>query len=63
MREKGEMGMIVITTINVLPDYCDECPCYDSEWGRCQADKELRCSDDRPYWCPLEEIHDDQEGR
>ena len=55
--------MIIITTIDALPDYCDECPCYDSEWGRCQADKELRCSDDRPYWCPLEEIHDDQEER
>lgn len=63
MRKEGEMGMIVITTINALPDYCDECPCYNDEMCYCRADKELRCSDDRPYWCPLEEIHDEQDKR
>ena len=55
--------MIVITNMESLPEYCYQCPCYDGECGVCQADKELRCSDDRPYWYPLEEIHDDQEGR
>lgn len=50
-------GMIVITTINELPDHCYECPCHDGESGYCQADKERRCSDYRPYWCPLKEIH------
>lgn len=51
--------MIVITTINALPDHCYECPCHDGESGHCQADIELRYSNyDRPYWCPLAEIHD-----
>lgn len=54
--------MIVITTIDALPDHCYECPCHDGESGYCQADKELRYSADyRPYWCPLKENHDDQE--
>ena len=50
--------MIVITTIDSLPDHCHECPCQDVETGRCQADKERRYSDYRPYWCPLKEIRD-----
>ena len=49
--------MIVITTIDSLPDHCHECPCQNVETGRCQADKERRYSDYRPYWCPLKEIH------
>ena len=53
--------MIVITTIDVLPNHCYECPCHDGD-GDCQADKEQRCSDWRPYWCPLKEIHDDRKG-
>jgi hypothetical protein len=53
--------MIMITTIDMLPDCCYECPCHNSESGYCQADKERRYSDYRPYWCPLKEIHDDQE--
>jgi len=53
--------MIGITTINALPDYCYECPCHDGECGYCQADKERRYSEYRPYWCPLKEIHDEQE--
>ena len=51
--------MIAITTIDTLPDRCYECPCRDGESGYCQADKERRYSDYRPYWCPLKEIHDD----
>ena len=61
MGKGGEVGMIVITTIDALPDHCYECPCHDSD-GYCQADKEVRCSDWRPYWCPLKEIHDDRTG-
>lgn len=53
--------MIAITTIDSLPDYCYECPCHDGERGHCQADKERRYSEYRPYWCPLKEIHDNQE--
>jgi len=48
--------MIVITTIDALPNHCYECPCHDGESGYCQADKERRYSDYRPYWCPLKEI-------
>ena len=55
--------MIVITTIDALPDYCYECPCHDGESGYCQADKEQRYSEYRPYWCPLKEVNDDQERR
>lgn len=55
--------MIVITTIDTLPNYCYECPCHDGESGYCQADKGRRYSEYRPYWCPLKEIHDDQEKR
>ena len=62
--ESGEMGMIVITNMESLPEYCYECPCHDGESGYCQADKERRYSlEYRPFWCPLKEIHDDQEGR
>jgi hypothetical protein len=51
----GEKEMIVITTMESLPDHCYECPCHDGDSG-CQADKERRYSDYRPYWCPLKEI-------
>ena len=57
VREGCEVGMIVITTMDALPDHCYECPCQDGESGYCQADKEGRYSDYRPYWCPLKEIH------
>lgn len=54
--------MIVITTMDVLPDYCYDCPCHDGEHSRCKADKEKRSIIEyRPYWCPLKEIHDDQD--
>lgn len=49
--------MIVITTIDALPNRCYECPCHDGD-GYCQADKEQRCSEYRPYWCPLKGITD-----
>lgn len=55
--------MIIITSIDALPDHCHECPCHDGESGYCQADKERRYSDYRPYWCPLKEIHDGQERK
>lgn len=51
----GEVGMIVVTTIDALPDYCYECPCHHSESGYCQADNNRRYSEYRPFWCPLEE--------
>ena len=51
--------MIVITTIDILPDHCYQCPCHDGESGYCHADKEHRYSDYRPYWCPLKEILED----
>lgn len=48
--------MIVITTMDVLPDYCYDCPCNNGEHGRCEADKEKRSTFEyRPYWCPLKE--------
>lgn len=46
---------IIITTMNKLPEHCYECPCHDGESGYCQADKEQRFSDYRPYWCPLKQ--------
>jgi len=49
--------MIVITTMNALPDYCHDCPCNNSEHSRCEADKERRSTFEyRPYWCPLKEV-------
>ena len=52
--------MIVITTMEKLPNYCYECPCNNGECGRCEADKEKRSTFEyRPYWCPLKEINND----
>ena len=49
--------MIVITTMDALPDYCYRCPCNNSEHSRCEADKEKRSTFEyRPYWCPLKEF-------
>lgn len=53
--------MIVITTMDTLPEYCYECPCHDGEHGYCQTDKERRYTIEyRPYWCPLKEIPNEQ---
>lgn len=52
------MKLIVITTMDSLPEYCYECPCHDGESGYCQADKEQRYSDYRPFWCPLKELEE-----
>ena len=49
--------MIVVTTMDALPDYCYECPCNNGEHSQCEADKEKRSSFEyRPYWCPLKEV-------
>lgn len=53
--------MIVIKTMTELPEHCWECPCHDGESGYCQADKEHRYSDYRPFWCPLSEIDTTEE--
>ena len=48
--------MMTLATIDALPNYCYECPCYNHEHCYCQADKERKYSEYRPYWCPLKEI-------
>ena len=49
--------MIVITTMNELPDYCYECPCHDNEHGHCNADADKRYNlEYRPFWCPLKDF-------
>jgi hypothetical protein len=48
--------MIVITTMDALPDCCYECPCHNGEHSICEADKDRRSTYEyRPYWCPLKE--------
>lgn len=54
--------MIVITTMDAIPECCYECPCSNGESGYCQIDKERRYSDYRPYWCPLKDIPNEQEA-
>ena len=50
--------MIVIATMDALPDYCYECPCHDGEHSMCKADIEKRAvCEYRPYWCPLKEVN------
>lgn len=51
---------ILIKTMTNLPEHCYDCPCHDGESGYCQADKEHRYSDYRPFWCPLENIGYDE---
>lgn len=29
------MGMVVITSMKSLPEYCFQCPCYNAERGDC----------------------------
>lgn len=48
--------MIVIKTLEALPEHCYDCPCHDGENGYCKADDLERNSDWRPFWCPLEEV-------
>ena len=52
------MSVLIKSMIN-LPEHCYECPCHDGESGYCQADKEHRYSDYRPFWCPLVEVNND----
>ena len=50
--------IVILTSMESLPDHCYECPCHNDEHGHCQADKERRYSlDYRPYWCPLKAIY------
>lgn len=50
--------MVIITTMDALPDYCYDCPCHNGEDGRCRADANGRyTSEYRPYWCPLKEVN------
>lgn len=48
--------MIVIKTLEILPEHCYDCPCHDGESHYCKADDLERNSDWRPMWCPLEEV-------
>lgn len=50
--------MIVIKTLETLPEHCYDCPCHNGENGYCKADDLERNSDWRPFWCPLEEVKD-----
>ena len=54
------MPKIYISTMAKLPEKCDECVCYHSENGDawCNADKEKRYSEWRPFWCPLKTVDD-----
>lgn len=49
--------MIVISSMEKLPEYCKDCPCCASHDGHCQADSILRTSEYRPFWCPLEALN------
>ena len=42
-------SILVIDT----PKECDGCPCLNQKLWECQADKKRRSSDERPSWCPL----------
>ena len=50
---------VLIKTMTDIPEHCYDCPCHDGESGYCQADKEHRYSDYRPFWCPLVKISND----
>lgn len=54
---------IIIKSLDSLPEHCFDCPCHDGESGYCQADKEHRYSDYRPFWCPLQQISNTYYGR
>lgn len=48
---------IIIKSLDSLPEHCYDCPCHNKENGYCQANKDYTYSIDRPFWCPLLEIH------
>ena len=52
---------IFIKTMTKLPENCYECPCHDGESGYCQADKEHRYSNYRPFWCPLTKTREESD--
>ena len=45
--------IVILTSIHELPERCGDCPCHNGESGYCQADREKRDSEWRPFWCPL----------
>ncbi len=53
---------ILIKTMTNLPEHCYDCPCHDGESGYCQADKEHRYSDYRPFWCPLLQVSNEHQS-
>lgn len=49
--------LVVITTMDHVPEKCYDCPCHDGENGYCQLDPQHRYMQEwRPFWCPLKEI-------
>lgn len=53
--------MIVLTSMEELPEHCCDCPCSNKENDYCQADEIKRYSCGwRPFWCPLIKIVDDE---
>lgn len=52
--------MIVLTSMEELPEHCYDCPCHDGENGYCKADDLERNSIWRPFWCPLIKIVEDE---
>lgn len=53
--------MIILTSMNELPDHCYDCPCSNKNNGYCQADESERYFDNwRPFWCPLMKIVKDE---
>lgn len=46
---------IAILVLDYTPDYCHDCPCYDSEFVTCQALRENVEPYEKPDWCPLQE--------
>lgn len=59
--------MTVIIKGMKMPKYCDDCPFLDYLHGECIASELMHipnydmCKDDneKPSWCPLEEITDE----
>ena len=48
-----------------MPSNCIECPFCDGEYGTCGCMKDFRVggADDKPDWCPLEEVPETHDKR